>query len=117
MMGSSMKAQHRRPTKPCPTSLSQGQRSDTICRATSDLGGRLAYLDRWLRLALPKVPSATTPRQGGPGGELQHGASSPAPPGTCRSSRASGSTLSGGQDVMRFSPAWEADYSDVPSSE
>jgi hypothetical protein len=46
-----------------PASLSQGQWPDAIYKATSDLGSHPSYLDGWLRLARPKVPSAAIPRQ------------------------------------------------------
>jgi hypothetical protein len=55
-------------SKPGPASLSQGQRFDTTCRATSDLGGHLSYLDGRLHQARPKVPSAAIPQQGPPRG-------------------------------------------------
>jgi hypothetical protein len=83
-------------SKPGPASLSQGQRFDTTCRATSDLGGHLSYLDGRLHQARPKVPSAAIPQQGPPGEELQCGASCPAPPGTCKTNKVSGSALSEG---------------------
>jgi hypothetical protein len=50
-----------------------------------------------------------------PGGRLQRGGSSPAPRGTCSCGGARGSTLSRGQAMMRFSPAWKADCPGIPS--
>jgi hypothetical protein len=82
---------------------------------TSYLGGHPNYLDRWLHLARPKFPSVATLRRGATRRELQRGASDPAPPGTCRSSKAGESALSDGQAMMRFSPMWEAGCSGVPS--
>jgi hypothetical protein len=116
MMGCICEGPTSATSKSGPSSLSHGQRPDTIRRATSDLGSRPGYHDEQLHLARPKVPSSAIPRQAPPpGGELQRGASWPALLGTCRSSEAGGSALSDGQVMMRFSPTWEADCPGVPS--
>jgi hypothetical protein len=57
MMGRIREGPTSAASKPDPTPISQRQRPDIIYRATSDLGGRPSYLDRWLYPARPKVPS------------------------------------------------------------
>jgi hypothetical protein len=87
-------------------SFSPGQRPDSICGATSDLGSHFGYLDgrpfRCNTLAGPLGDSCNVAK-------LLRAA------GTCRSSEASRSPLLDGQAMVRFSPTWDADCPGIPS--
>jgi hypothetical protein len=99
-----------------PSSFPLKNSSSTPLRgATSDSSNHPDYLDKRLRLARLRAPSAVIHRPGPPRGRLQRGRCCPATQGTCNCGGARISALSGGQVMMRFSPAWQADCPSVPS--